>query len=96
MGSNNSNATLWYAFCAIYFLLFKLILCLHKINFFKLGIEKLNATKYIAKIKSNNEESIKMFEKLRFQKVIILSNYLSSRNNTITSKYDLCCNIGRK
>ncbi|XP_017753350.1 PREDICTED: uncharacterized protein LOC108545974 [Eufriesea mexicana] len=33
------------------------------------GIEKLNATKYIAKIKSNNEESIKMFEKLRFQKL---------------------------
>ncbi|XP_006615486.1 uncharacterized protein LOC102674348 [Apis dorsata] len=31
------------------------------------GIDKLNVTKYIAKIKCDNEKSIKMFEKLRFQ-----------------------------
>ncbi|KAF3420586.1 hypothetical protein E2986_11231 [Frieseomelitta varia] len=34
------------------------------------GINKLNITKYIAKIKFDNEKSINMFEKLKFQKVI--------------------------
>ncbi|PBC26219.1 N-acetyltransferase 9 protein [Apis cerana cerana] len=33
------------------------------------GIDKLNVTKYIAKIKCDNEKSIKMFEKLKFHKV---------------------------
>nr|XP_012140200.1 PREDICTED: N-acetyltransferase 9-like isoform X3 [Megachile rotundata] len=33
------------------------------------GIEKLNVTKYMAKIKFNNEKSIKMFEKLQFHEV---------------------------
>ncbi|KAK9296307.1 hypothetical protein QLX08_009639 [Tetragonisca angustula] len=33
------------------------------------GINKLNITKYIAKIKFDNEKSINMFEKLKFQKV---------------------------
>ncbi|XP_046141767.1 N-acetyltransferase 9-like protein isoform X2 [Osmia bicornis bicornis] len=33
------------------------------------GVEKLNITKYMAKIKFNNEKSLKMFEKLKFYKV---------------------------
>lgn len=33
------------------------------------GVNKLNVTKYIAKIKFDNEKSINMFEKLKFQKV---------------------------
>lgn len=42
---------------------------------FKLGINILNITKYIAKIKFDNEKSINMFEKLKFQKVIFSLNY---------------------
>ncbi|XP_033178133.1 N-acetyltransferase 9-like protein isoform X7 [Bombus impatiens] len=34
------------------------------------GISVLNVTKYIAKIKFDNEKSIKMFEKLGFHKII--------------------------
>lgn len=87
-----------YAFFFFYYLDFFIFI---KISFFELGIDKLNVTKYIAKIKCDNKKSIKMFEKLRFHKVIIFFYYfyyflLFDENNTFINKYNLYYETGKK